>query len=166
MEFKFLPTPKTFLSLITIIIVSCVAISYESNVSESEAYYEDGRRVFLLVVAYMILIYNAYYLAIKTNYIMNGEVSFPEMFISWFYNLLAAFLGAILISYLGAPYCEWKEGVYKDWRKDTIIGLSSVCLALSLFIFCLILFYHFQKGKKGAKFILRLTPAKLSARSL
>lgn len=166
MEFKFLPTPKTFLSLITIIIVSCVAISYESNVSESEAYYEDGRRVFLLVVAYMILIYNAYYLAVKTNYIMNGEVSFPEMFLSWFYNLLATFFGAILISYLGAPLCEWQDGVYKDWRKDTIIGLSSVSLALSLLIFCLILYYHFQKGKKGAKFIMRLTPAKRSARSL
>ena len=36
MEFKFLPTPKTFLSLIVVIIISSVAISYEAQLTSKK----------------------------------------------------------------------------------------------------------------------------------
>ena len=176
MEFKFLPTPKTFLSLIVVIIISSVAISYEAQLTSkkiAQETYNDPRRTFLLVVAYLILIYNAYYLSVKTQYVLDRLVKFSQIFASWFYNLLAAFLGAILISYLGTPECDWvgdtyspsSEGIYDDWRKGTIIGLSSTALALSILVFISIIYYA-KKGKRGAQFVARLTPAKFSAQSL
>lgn len=145
---------KNISVIIFLLFISIIAITYTAPPDPN---YNDWRRYFLLYTAYITIIYNTYTLSVKIYLINDEQIKLEESVLSLLINIIFIILSFVLISYL-----DQQETCFlaDDWKKNTILVISSIVLSLIIIAIGFLIYYYSNKQK------IKLTPEQKIARTI